>query len=291
MKTPLFTILLLILSSLFFANCGNNADFRTLLAERDSLIEINRSQDEELSQLNKTVSTINQIFDSIAHQEGLIFINSDGKELTNKQDIFDNLDRYSQVVKNQHEKIAKLQAQLEDDSENEEIAGMIEHLQNQIATKDREIANLRSELSKKNVDIARLRKQVLAQQETIEEHVATIDNLGRINKGQTEALKRQDEMLNQCYVAIGTKKDLQKQGIIKKNKLVSQTALDKNKFMRVDIRNFREITFNAKRPKIITSMPQSAYIITTTGNNNFTLKISNPTDFWRISNYLVIQTD
>ena len=102
---------------------------------------------------------------------------------------------------------------------------------------------------------------------------------------------RQDEIINKCYVLIGSKSDLKRKGVVRKNRLLADAALDKSKFAKVDIRKFREISFTAKRPRILTDVPQSAYTLTTTGNHNFTLRINDATAFWSISNFLVIQTD
>ena len=84
---------------------------------------------------------------------------------------------------------------------------------------------------------------------------------------------------------------MKRKGIVKGGKLVSDAALDRTKFAKVDIRHWEEVTFSAKRPLILTNMPASSYELTTNGKGDFTLHVLNPSDFWRISNYLVIQTD
>ncbi len=98
-------------------------------------------------------------------------------------------------------------------------------------------------------------------------------------------------MLNQCYVVIASKDDLQRKGILRKGKLVAEAMLNKSALTKVDIRLAKEFAFAAKRPKILTNMPPSSYRLTTGGNGHFLLNITNPTDFWSISNVLVIQTD
>lgn len=92
-------------------------------------------------------------------------------------------------------------------------------------------------------------------------------------------------------MVIASKKELEKRGIIKKGRLIAQNALDRSKFAKVDIRKLREISFSARKPKLLTTMPESSYELTTDGNQNYTMKITNPTAFWSISNYLVIQTN
>lgn len=98
-------------------------------------------------------------------------------------------------------------------------------------------------------------------------------------------------MLNNGYVLIGSKDDLRRKGILKNGRVISDAALDRSKFFQVDIRKWHEISFRAKKPRILTNMPASSYSLTTSGDGNFTLSITDPSDFWRISNYLIIQTN
>ena len=168
---------------------------------------------------------------------------------------------------------------------------LIAHLQQQITEKNAHIARLKKELENKDIDIARLQEKVESQNRTISSQATTITELTTRAQKQGEALAKQDAMLNNGYVLIGSKDDLKRKGIIKKGRLVSEAALDRSKFYQVDIRKWREISFTAKKPKILTNMPSTSFIIVTNGKREFTLKITNPADFWRISNYLVIQTD
>lgn len=66
---------------------------------------------------------------------------------------------------------------------------------------------------------------------------------------------------------------------------------DSIKFVRVDIRQLRELTLNSKKPKILTTMPQSSYSIVRNSDGISLLTINDPTLFWSSSNYLVISLD
>ncbi len=90
---------------------------------------------------------------------------------------------------------------------------------------------------------------------------------------------------------IGSKKDLERKGVLRKKKLVNDAVMDKSKFAKVDVRKWNEISFEAKRPRILTNIPESSYQLTTTGKRQFKLKITDAAAFWSISSFLVIQTD
>ena len=286
--------LLLLFIAMLITGCGNRDTSTALLelvAERDSLRSENNSQRKRLDTLNDMIFTINSALDSISMQENILFIDPESETQVSRDDVIRNLTRYEQVLKHQQASINQLRQSIQPDSANGSLDGMLGVMQQQLDAKDRQISILKSELAKKDVDITRLRKLIASQRNEIEEQTQTIAQLDRTTKVQVEALARQDEYINSAYVIVGTKKDLERKGIIKKKRLIPESALDKSKFAKIDIRKYREVTFYAKKPKILTDMPQRTYTLTTDGNGNFTLRITSPDDFWKVSNYLVIQTD
>lgn len=290
-KYYLFTISLwfFIIGVVFFAGCKNsNADLTKLIAERDSLRDVSKQQSYRLSKLDTLITSINESLDTIAVGEAGLFINGVSEGPNKKTQILGNIDRLSSLISKQREEIENLEKRLANSDEeapvDANISTMISNFKRQLAEKDRQIAALKQDISQKDADISRMSQRIGLQTQTIAE-------LDKRNAAQTEALKRQDAMLNHCYMTIGTKKELENKGIIKKGKILPQSSLDRNKFSKVDIRSFTEIQFTAKRPKILTPMPESSYTLITDGKNSYTLQITNPTHFWNISNYLVIQTD
>lgn len=293
MTSKITSLLSMCFILLLVCSCGNSgSEVMKLVEERDSLRQINREQIERLDSYSKTIETLNETLDSIAYQENMIFFNNNGEMPITKENVKHNLMRFEALLKKQGDKIRQLEKQLsESNDSNTKSLSLISHLKEQLNTKNIQIAQLKEELEKKNVDIVRLQEQVESQRLTINTQTATISELNQRTQRQGEALARQDAILNNGYVLIGSKDDLKRKGILKKGKIVADAALDRSKFAKVDIREWREVSFTAKRPRILTNMPASSYEITTTGNRNFTLTVKNPSDFWRISTYLVIQTD
>lgn len=283
---------LLAMFMLLMSGCNNQGgDIMQLVAERDSLKNQNEVQNEKLTAITGTITAINAALDSIALQEGMIFASDSREAPLTRLDALKNLQRFEGVLNKQKEKIAALEAQLAEQKEDKGLKGLVEHLQNQLREKDAQIAMLKSELSKKDVNISQLRREVASQRSLISEQTEAIAQLDKKNRIQTTALTKQDEVINTCYVMIGTKSDLKRRGIIKGKKLLADGALDKSKFAKVDIRKFKEISFEAKRPRILTNTPPSAYTLATKGKHSYTLYITNVTAFWSISNFLIIQTD
>lgn len=292
MKSELKILHVMCFAVLLVSGCGNSGNnLASLLEERDSLRQVNKRQNEFLDSYDKTIKTLNATLDSVAYHENMIFF-SNGESPITKDDVKHNLMRFEALLKAQGDKIRQLEKQLsENKSSNAQSLGLISHLKTQLKEKNVQIARLKLELQKKNVDIVNLQKQVESHKLTINTQATTISELNQRTKRQGEALARQDAILNNGYVLIGSKDDLKRKGILKRGKIVANAVLDRSKFAKVDIREWREVSFNAKRPRILTNMPTSSYELTTTGNNYFTLIIKKPSDFWRISTYLVIQTN
>ena len=273
-------------------SCGHSAgEIADIVSERDSLRNENKRQQRKLDNLDNIVQIVNGNIDSIAAEESNLFAPSskEGGPVT-KDQVLKNLSRLENLINNQKKRIAELENNMKQDDEqsgeepDNQLVNLVASLKKQILQKDAQIAKLKEDLNKKDVDISRLQAQSAQQMQTISE-------LDRRSKMQQEALKRQDAALNQCYMAIGTKKVLESKGIIKKGKIVPSSALDRSKFTRVDIRKFTEFSFEAKRPRILTPVPESAYEITTNDRKTYTISITNPGAFWSVSNFLIIQTN
>lgn len=283
---------ILLMGLVVVTSCGHSAvEIATIVSERDSLRQVTENQNHRLETFTEILNVVNANLDSIATQEDQLFVNLntdiENQPLT-KDQLLNKVNSLDDLIQRQKKKIANLEDSIKTHKSryngDDNMIEIITTLKRQLAQKDVQIANLREVLAQKDFDIQAL-------QETTTRQLNTINQLTLRNEQQQDALKRQDAALNLGYVAIGTKKELQSKGIIRKERIVAQNALDRSKFSKVDIRRFTEMSFSAKRPKILTSMPESAYELITDGNKNFTLRITNPTAFWSISNYLVIQTD
>lgn len=179
-----------------------------LVEERDSLRQINREQGESLDRYSKTIEILNETLDSIAYQENMIFFNNNEELPITKENVKHNLMRFEALLKKQNDKIRQLENQLsESNDSNAQSLNLISHLKEQLNAKNIQIAQLKEELEKKNVDITRLQEQVESQRLTINTQTVTISELNRRTQRQGEALARQDAILNNGYVLIGSKDD------------------------------------------------------------------------------------
>ena len=290
MKT--FRIIMPLLMLMLVFSCKNEkVDMQQFVAERDSILQDNRSKTQQLDELNGVLSTIAIGLDSIAVQENILFNGSgrDGVRL-DKHEIAARLNGMADILARQR---AKIQA-LQDSLANRKTSQSVEHLQRvveflnqQLAEKDQVIKSLRADLNNSKKDITQLRASL----SDMKNRAVKAENKTHV---LTTALSKQDDVINECYVRIGTKKQLSAAGLLKggflQKKKVNYEDVDKSKFNAVDIRKFREITLKSNNPKILTPQPSNrSFHFEESGDGSCTLVITNPTLFWSVSNYLIIQ--
>lgn len=269
-------------------NTQNNQREEELQAVIDSLQTANESVQNDLNDMTEFVTILANGLDSIARQEDIL-ISNNGREgvMLDRNQLRNNLELFEEMLNQQKTQISQLADSLRARGANmERLTALVDHLNRQLEEKDAVIKQLRNDIDNKNVSIAQLRNRVTSLSESN-------DNLTKKVEIQEEALTAQDEMINEGYVKIGTKDALVDAGILTggflKKKRLNVDAIKNGNFMRVDIRSFTEIPLNSGNPKIISQMPSSSYRIEKTSKNSATLYVLDPTSFWSVSNYLVIQ--
>lgn len=290
MKTSQIIMPLLML--MFVFSCKNEkVDMQHYVAERDSILQENKNKAQQLDELNGVLSTIAIGLDSIAVQENILFNNSgrDGVRL-DKHEIAARLNGMADILARQRAKIQVLQDSLANRKASqgvEHLQRVVEFLNQQLAEKDQVIRSLRADLNNSKKDITQLRASL----SDMKSRAVRAENKTQV---LTTALSKQDDVINECYVRIGTKKQLSAAGLLKggflQKKKVNYEDVNKSKFTAVDIRKFREITLKSNNPKILTPQPSNrSFHFEESGDGSCTLVITNPTLFWSVSNYLIIQ--
>lgn len=290
MKT--FRIIMPLLMLMFVFSCKNEkVDMQQFVAERDSILQDNRSKTQQLDELNGVLSTIAIGLDSIAVQENILF-NSRGRDgvRLDKHEIATRLNGMADILARQRAKIQVLQDSLANQKSSqgmEHLQREVEFLNQQLAEKDQIIKSLRADLNNSKKDITQLRASL----SDMKNRATKAENKTQV---LTTALSKQDDIINECYVKIGTKKQLSAAGLLKggflQKKKVNYEDIDKSKFNAVDIRKFREITLKSNNPKILTPQPSNrSFHFEENGDGKCTLVITNPTIFWSVSNFLIIQ--
>lgn len=274
-------------------SCNGNKAEEQEKANRDSVTTAANAQEDELAQLHSALAAISSGLDSIAVQENLLFADhsTDGEKLSKSQ-ILSKLDAIADVIAAQRKKMTQLQETLsKNKSANStavaQLQQVVSFLNKQLAEKDAEIKSLQAEVKSKNQNITQLNASLQSMRQKAER----AEKREQVLK---EALTTQDEVVNQCYIRIGTKKELKAAGLLNagflRKKRVNYQSVEKSKFQAVDIRQTRRIKLNSDNPHILTPMPSSrSFHFEEIGDGSSELVITDPTRFWSVSNFLIIQ--
>lgn len=202
------------------------------------------------------------------------------------------MDAIADVIAVQRKKMAQLQETLsKNKSANStavaQLQQVVSFLNKQLAEKDEEIKSLQVEVKSKNQNITQLNASLKSMRQKAEK----AEKREQVLK---EALITQDEVVNQCYIRVGTKKELKAAGLLNtgilRKKRVNYQSVEKSKFQSVDIRHTRRIKLNSDNPHILTPMPSSrSFHFEEIGDGSCELVITDPTRFWSVSNFLIIQ--
>lgn len=273
------------------AACNNSntetAATDTAIVDRlnDSLLVANAEKDSLLSLINDINDGMMQICD----MEKIISASNLNNETRNKrQEIMDNMRLIQQALQDRREKLASLERRIKNSKgDSAQLQKTIDGLKKQIADQEASIARLTEELRKAHIEIQVLNTAVdslnVANQTITEEKVAAEE--------KSEQLVNE---LNTCYYVIGSKNELKENKIIETGFLRKTKVLEGdyeiNYFTKGDKRTLTEIPLHSKKAKIYTKHPDGTYeIVDNDGVKS--LLITDPTRFWSLSNFLVIQID
>ena len=270
------------------SSCGHKQRIASLEAQLDTLMTDKAQQTAEMKDLQSYLDTIASTLDSIARLEGMLFMpdpENPGQVLTRKE-IDKRLKAFHELIGRQREKIQRLEASLDASNANvKHLKSVIAYLNTQIEEKDAEIERMRGELKTSKATVTRLNEKV----SMLESDVAALNE--SYDELQQEARQQQenfDAALSQVHYLVADKKQLASMGLLKNGKVKTEN-LDLEFFTAVDSRSFTSLTILGDRPKVLTSMPASAYELQQNADGTSVLVINDTDAFWKASKVLIVQ--
>lgn len=276
-------LMLLVACAVMITACDNFKTKQQRLQEQnDSLrTELNKSN----SELNEFMDTYNQIQESfrlINEAEGRVNATREGG-LSSAEQIKSDMTFIAEKLKQNRERIAQLQKELNRSKSNSsQMKKAMENLTAELVEKTQQLETLRSELESKNIRIAEL-------DDALNGLRSDVESLTAINEAKEKVLDAQDKALNTAWFVYGTKSELKEQKILQKGEVLQSGDFNKDYFTQIDIRKEKEIPLYAKSAKLLTTHPEGSYLLEKDEKKQYVLRITNPTDFWSVSRYLVIQ--
>ena len=262
---------------------GGNKDLK---AENDSLLMELTQRNAELDDMMGTFNEVQEGFRKINAaesrvdlQRGTITENS----ASAKQQIASDIEFISKQMEENKAQIAKLQAQLKNSKYNStQLKKAVEALTAELNAKQQRIEELQTELASKNIRIQEL-------DAAVSDLSAEKETLTAENEAKAKTVAEQEKSLNAAWFVFGTKSELKAQKILQRGDVLNSADFNKDYVTHIDIRTTKEIKLYSKRAELLTTHPAGSYELVKDDKGQLTLKITNPTEFWSVSKYLVIQ--
>ena len=158
-----------------------------------------------------------------------------------------------------------------------ELEKLIQNMVQNIQIKDEQISILQGELGSMDKAYAKLFDAYQEKSEMVDE------------------LK---DALNTAYYSYGTESELVKNQVIERKngfigigkKIYLSENFNEKYFAKIDLTEEKELFIEGSDVKFITDHPSKSYTLIPVGKNT-KIKISNPREFWKVSNYLVVVVD
>ena len=211
-------------------------------------------------------------------------------DMTTRERLKSDMQLVAQTLKDNKEKLAKLQSQLKNSKyQSSQFQKTVERLNAEIESKTAMIVSLQEELAKRDVRIQEL-------DNAVSELAGQVNTLSEETEKQKSTISSQEKEINTVYYVFGTTKELKEQKIISGGGLfkaseVMKGDFNKNYFTKEDLRTFKQVSLESKKAKLLTAHPEGSYTFEKNDKDLLTLVITNPTEFWSLSKYLVIKVD
>lgn len=280
-------VFLLVCASTMLVSCnGIGGGSKRMKAQNDSLLLELHQRDAEVNELMGTFNEIQEGFRKISEAENRVdFTRGTITEnaMSARQQIAQDIEFITKTMAENKEQISKLQAMVNRSRANtNEMKKTIEALNRELAARAQRIEELQAELASKNIRIQELDAAVSGLS-------ADKEMLAAENEAKARTVAEQDRAINTAWFVFGTKAELRSQKIVQSGDVLRNANFNKDYFTQIDIRTQKEIKLYSKRAELLTTHPNGTYTLEKDDKDLLTLHITNPTEFWSVSKYLVIQ--
>jgi len=279
-----------VLSVLVLVSCGQHKqEIAQMQARQDSITQVAVQKNNTILVFIDEMNEIQTNLDSIKAIEKIISVEKASSielKTSTKERIAGDIAQINTLLQKNKALVKSLTDKYK--ASNEKIAELettIVNMNNRLADKDADIANLTAELEALHINVTNLNQQI----ETI-----TAESAKTI-KEKEQAFEEQANEMNTAYWAFGTKKELAEKNVIEKEggvlgmgkTLALKKDFNRGYFQKIDIREFKQITLNAKKAVLLANHPAGSYHLTGTKIIE-ALVIDKPIEFWKTSKYLVV---
>ncbi|MBR1765740.1 MAG: hypothetical protein IJ745_01700 [Bacteroidales bacterium] len=257
----------------------------------DSLMSVVDAKDSEIdglfSMLNEIEDNLSMINSKYSNVQEMRRNSSEGS-YDHKKEISDQMSSIESMMAANKQKIAQLSSQVSSlGRKNSDLQAYITRLEERSAAQETQIAELLTELENNKVVIKGLNKNVT--------------ELTASNQEKDQYIAQQMADANRAWFIVGSYSDLKEAGIVTKSggfigigrKQGTVADMNTEGFTEIDRTKVTTITINRKKAVVISQHPENSYeLVADEENSSVTayLRILNPTQFWKYTDYLVVSS-
>lgn len=257
----------------------------------DSLQGVVDAKDSEIdglfAMLNEIEDNLSMINSKYTNVQQMRRNNTEGS-YDHKKEISDQMNSIESMMASNKQKIAQLNSRVNQlGRQNTDLQAYITRLEERSAAQEAQIAELLTELENNKVVIKGLNKN--------------LTELTASNQEKDQYIAQQIADANRAYFVVGSYAELRDAGIVAKTggfigigrKQGTVADMNTERFTEIDRTKVTTITVNRKKAVVISQHPENSYeLVADEENSSMTayLRILNPTQFWKYTDYLVIST-
>jgi len=280
----------LIAATASFVGC-NQKELEQSKVTIDSLYGVINAKDGEidglfsmLNEIEDNLSAINSKYSNVQQLRR----NSTEVSYDRKKEISEQMSSIESMMAANKEKIAQLNSRIGSlGKKNTDLQAYITRLEERSAEQEKQISELLTELENNKVVIKGLNKNVT--------------ELTASNQEKDEYIAQQLAAANRAWFVVGSYSELKEAGVVAKTggfigigrKQGTVADMNTNAFTEIDRTKVTTINIGRKKPQLVTQHPENSYeLVADEEDNAITayLRILDPTQFWKYTDYLVIST-
>jgi len=285
---------IIITMAIFSAIVINNkeAHIRQLNKNAETLGEVIQDRDSLLNDLFTSFSEIETSLNFIKQRRNQIEIAQDEGEMSQHESIINGIRLIDSLLERNTHRVKSIESKLK--SSGFKVAALtkkIVDLNNNIEQQNNELVKLKGKIEERDLKITELNDKVNGLEwEVISKEKTLVE--------KTEIIQNQENELNKAFLAFGTFRELKENGVAEKDggllgiggKKIIPGDFDESYFIKLDMRETREIPLFSKKVSFISEHPDSSYRFLFNEGLVTYLEIENPEEFWKISKYAVLET-
>ena len=255
----------------------STVNLTTNLSSRDSLV----------NEMMVAFDEIEQNLQQIKQKREMISSNSANPEFTKdkKEAIIKDIQMMNTLISDSKKKIAALNRKLKNSGiQLAELQKKVDAMNEIVDNQEQNIAMLKDSLSTRDYKLAELNEKMSQMEMNMNMQEAKIDSQ-RVN-------------LHTAYYTSGSYKELKEKGVLTKEGgflgLGQNTTLSSDvspsDFTQIDMTKTDTIPVHSRKVELITEHPQGSYKLVENNGEISYLAIQNPSEFWKLSKYMVIET-